>query len=314
MFSSNRFRVYSNPLIAAHEPFPGLLELPLRSRVIEEKLTGEGCRIWEGLIAPESVLCSVHSERYVQLIKKLSTHGVLRSTFGSLLSPHLQYYCRVSSGSYAAILSSVGSCLSAFSHIEDGQIDRAFVLARPPGHHASTERGEGFCLINNVAVVAKVAIKKGMKVAVVDFDRHHGNGTEEILSRYLKDSLFVSSFQEGCKYAVHAGVSPKNSLRVPLSSFSNDEEVCARYREDVIPKIEQFKPDLILISAGFDMCKGDPLTNLQVTYKGYRDITRMILDVANIHCKGRVLSVLEGGYDPVIFMDSVISHVKELAE
>lgn len=314
MFPPSRLRVYASPLVTMHEPFPGLLELPLRFNAIEKALADEGYDLHHGSIADDSDLCSVHSERYVQLIKKLSRYDVLRSTLGSLLSPHLQYYCRVSRGSYKAILVSVGSCLSALEHIIEGKIDRAFVLVRPPGHHASTERGEGFCLVNNVAVVANAAMKHGMKVAVIDFDRHHGNGTEEILSRYKEQALFVSSFQERCKYAVHAGDEPSNSLRVPLPSFSDDEAVCAIYKERVVPKVESFKPDLIVISAGFDMCKGDPLTNLSVTQKGYGEITRMLIDIARVHSNGRVLSVLEGGYSPAIFMDSVLSHVKELAK
>lgn len=314
MFVDNRFRVYANPLVVSHEPFPGLLELPLRFNAIEKALVGKGYKTYEGVSAEESVLCSVHSNRYVQLIKKLSSQSVVLSAFGSIMSPHLQYYCRVSRGTFASILASVGSCLTALEAVVDGSIDRAFVLVRPPGHHASTERGEGFCLVNNVAIVSKLAMDKGMKVAVVDFDRHHGNGTEEILSRYGDQVLFVSSFQEGCKYVTHAGIAPKNSLRVPLPSSSDDDAVCALYKEKVVPKIVEFKPDFIVISAGFDMCKGDPLTNLHVTHSGYSEITRMIVEVADTHCKGRVLSVLEGGYDPAIFMDSVLSHVEQLTK
>lgn len=313
MISNNRFKIYANSSALFHEPFPGLLELPLRFNVIEKALISEGYNVSKGSVADESVLRLVHSDRYIQLIKKLSHNSVVLSTLGSLLSPHLQYYCRVSRGSFAAILASIGSCLSAFDNIANGIINRAFVIVRPPGHHASTERGEGFCLVNNVAVVAKCAIDRGMKVVVIDFDRHHGNGTEEILSRYNKSILFVSSFQEGCKYVVHAGETPKNSLRVSLPSFSDDVAMCLKYKEIVIPVIDQFKPDIIIISAGFDMCKGDPLTNLCITQKGYGEIMRMITEVSDTHCKGRVLSVLEGGYDLAIFMRSVMSHVNELA-
>lgn len=313
MFQNNRFQIYANPSIGSHIPFPGLLELPLRFNAINTALQTNGYPVLKGVEADESVLSSVHSNRYIQLIKKLSNQGVVLSTMGSVMSPHLQYYCRVSRGTFTSILASVGACLTALEAITDGTKDRAFVLVRPPGHHASTERGEGFCLVNNVAIVAKFAIDKGMKVAVVDFDRHHGNGTEEILSRYGDQVLFASSFQEGCKYVIHAGDAPKNSLRVPLPALSDDEAVCALYKEKVVPKIDEFKPDFILVSAGFDMCKGDPLTNLQVTQRGYGDITRMLTEIADTHCKGRVLSVLEGGYEPAIFMTSVLSHVKQLA-
>lgn len=179
-------------------------------------------------------------------------------------------------------------------------------------HQLSGE--EGFCLVNNVGIVAKRAIDQGMRVAVVDFDRHHGNGTEEILSHYLDDVLFISSFQEGCKYALRAGETPINSIRVPILSYSGDSMLCARYEEEVIPKLIEFMPDIVIISAGFDMCKGDPLTNLCITQRGYGDITRMLVDVANQHCNGRVLSILEGGYDPALFIGSVLSHVIELAK
>jgi acetoin utilization deacetylase AcuC-like enzyme len=301
-------------VVRKHQPFPGLLELPLRFDRIKKTLEDEGYLIQDGRLADESALTSVHSKQYVDLLKKLSKSGLVKSTFGSLLSPYLQYYCRVSQGSYEAILASVGSCITAFDQIASGAVDRTFVLVRPPGHHASTERGEGFCLVNNVGIVARHAIDQGMKVAVVDFDRHHGNGTEEILSHYANDSLFISSFQEGCKYALRAGEAPRNSIRVPIPSYSDDSMLCARYEEAVIPKLSEFMPDIIIISAGFDMCKGDPLTNLCITQSGYGDITRKLVDVANLHCKGRVLSVLEGGYDPSLFMDSVLSHVIELAK
>ncbi len=307
-----RFEVFGNSFSLEHKPFPGLLEKPLRYVAIEDALKAEGYTINHSLWpVTDALLSSVHEPQYVALLRKLSTQGAVQSTLGSLVSPRLQYYCRVSPGSYYAVMASVGSCLSAFHKILWWDVDRVFVLARPPGHHASTGRGEGFCLVNNVAVVAKVAIEHGMRVAVVDFDRHHGNGTEEILSRFGKNALFVSSFQEGCKYARRT-VS-ENSLRVPIPGFSGDDEVCSLYEERVIPSLVEFAPDIILVSAGFDMCDGDPLTNLRVTQNGYAGITRMLVEVANRCCKGRVLSVLEGGYDPSIFMSSVLSHVSELS-
>lgn len=145
MQTNSRFRIYANSLAKKHQPFPRLLELPLRFERIKQTLEKEYF-IQEGRLADESVLTSIHSERYVELIRKLSRSGRIRSALGSLLSPHLQYYCRVSQGSYEAILASVGSCITALEDILSGAIDRAFVLVRPPGHHASTERGRRLLL------------------------------------------------------------------------------------------------------------------------------------------------------------------------
>ncbi len=313
MCPDNLVSVYSHASSMKHIPFPHLLELPLRFSAVETALRRVGYSMKEGEIVDEVALSSVHTSHYLSLLKRLSNSSSFVSTVGSILSPHLQYYCRVSPGSYTAILASVGSCLSAYRDVMSRITRRAFVLVRPPGHHASAERGEGFCLVNNIAILAKSAVDQGMKVVVIDFDRHHGNGTEEILSKFGNSALFVSSFQEGCKYALHAGGAPQNSVRIPIPSFSDDVALRSLYQSVAVRKIKEFSPDILLISAGFDMCDGDPLTNLRITKKGYGEITRMLVECADAHCGGRVISVLEGGYDPKIFMDSVLSHVEQLS-
>lgn len=256
-----------------------------------------------------------HSKKYVECLHSISNMGLVRATLANIFNPHIQWYTRVSPGSYFAAVNAAGTVCRAVNDVIAGDTTRAFCSVRPPGHHAGYERGEGFCLLNNVAIGAlhALSLREDMKVVVVDFDRHHGNGTEEILSKCEPGNLlFFSSYQEGCKYV--RGEAPHNSVRVPIPAGSDFSAIRKLYEENVLPRMLEFKPDLILVSAGFDMHPSDPLTNLCVTAKDYYELTRMLVDSANKTCGGRIVSVLEGGYNLTALQDCVYEHVTALGE
>jgi acetoin utilization deacetylase AcuC-like enzyme len=311
----NDFLIYFSDEITEHRPFPGLLELPRRSHAIKSSLQREFPFVEVTRKSLKEDLYAVHDKEYVNLIFAMSKMGMIKSSLYSLFDKRLQYYCRVSPGTANAITSSCGLLLQAFDDIIAKRIAKAFCIVRPPGHHAGIARGEGFCLVNNIAVIAKKALDVGMRVAIVDFDRHHGNGTQEIVKTFDEKVLLISSYQEGCKYAkgYEEGLCD-NSLLLSLPAHSSDDVLVERYITIVAPALIRHAPDIVLISAGFDMCDGDPLTNLHITLWGYWEITRILTEIANKTARGRIISVLEGGYEPSLFMPSLHMHVKALYE
>ena len=252
---AEQFHVFSSDLVANHHPFPRLLESPLRSRAIKSALEVAGYRFAEAArSASIADLYAVHDKKYIDLILAMGQMGAIRSTYHSLIDPRLQYYCRVSNGTTDAVLSSCGLVLQALEDISAGRLYRAFCIVRPPGHHAGIARGEGFCLVNNIAVAARKAVDAGMRVAIVDFDRHHGNGTQEIVRTFGENILFVSSYQEGCRYAkkYQEGLQG-NSLLLSIPGNSSDDKLIERYASIVVPALSRHAPDILFISAGFDM-------------------------------------------------------------
>lgn len=205
----------------------------------------------------------------------------------------------------------------AVDDVVAGKVTRAFCAGRPPGHHAGPASGEGFCLFSNVAIGALAALDRGVaRVAVVDFDRHHGNGTQMTLLREgpREDVLFVSSYQEGCKYSGNAMKNHPHMVSVPIAVGSSFAQVCSQYYRKVVPALKAFKPDLLLISAGFDLHKSDPLSSVQLESKDYYDLTRLIVDAAKSDRPDLpVVSVLEGGYNLKALKDCVGYHLKALA-
>lgn len=196
---------------------------------------------------------------------------------------------------------------------------RAFCPARPPGHHAEKEKAMGFCLFNNIAVGARYAQKRGVdRVAIVDFDVHHGNGTE---SAFYGDGtvLFISFHQyphypgTGGSRDVGEGAGKGFNINIPLPSGSGDEEYKTAMESTVIPAIERFEPNLVMVSAGFDAHRDDPLSDLQVTEGGFGEITRGIVAASGKSAMGRVVSVLEGGYNLESMAASALAHARMLA-
>ncbi len=225
----------------------------------------------------------------------------------------------VSRESYEAALLAAGGVLKAVDAVVGGQVRNAFCAVRPPGHHATRNRAMGFCLFNNVAIAAKYIRDRHhlSRVLIVDWDAHHGNGTQEAFYSD-PDVLYFSTHQFPCYPGSGAasergeGAGLGSTVNVPMRPGSGDAEYLKAFREILLPAAEKFKPDFVLISAGFDARRGDPITNLDVTTEGFRRMTEMVKGIAEKHSGGRLVSVLEGGYNLENLGESVVAHVREL--
>ena len=219
----------------------------------------------------------------------------------------------LSPGSLTAALRAVGGMVAAVDAVMAGAATNAFVAGRPPGHHAETATAMGFCLFGTVAIGAKRLLDHhGLsRVAIVDFDVHHGNGTQDLLWDEAR-VLFLSSHQMPLypgTGAAHERGALGQIINIPLRSGSGSTAMRAAYEAQVFPALEAYKPEFILISAGFDAHEDDPLAGLNWQDEDYAWITRRLLDIADTHCCGRVVSTLEGGYDLEALEHSVAAHL-----
>jgi acetoin utilization deacetylase AcuC-like enzyme len=224
----------------------------------------------------------------------------------------------VAPGSLTAALRAVGGCVAAVDTVLGGEVANAFVACRPPGHHAERETAMGFCLFGNVAIAARHAMERhGLaRVAIVDFDVHHGNGTQDLLWDEPR-ALFVSSHQmplyPGSGHPHETGAYD-NVINIPLAPMTDGNAMRRAYEDEVIPALLDWRPELLLISAGFDAHAADPLANLDWTAEDFAWLTERLCDVAEDACAGRVVSTLEGGYDLDALGASVAAHVRVLME
>jgi acetoin utilization deacetylase AcuC-like enzyme len=227
----------------------------------------------------------------------------------------------VSEKSYDVALLAVGGVLAAVDAIMAGRARNAFCAVRPPGHHAFPERAMGFCLLNQVAIATRyVQEKHGVaRVLIVDWDAHHGNGTQAIF--YGDPSvLYFSTHQypyypgTGSAQATGKGAGRGTTLNVPLKAGSGDKDIVRAFREKLLPAAEAFRPGFGFVAAGFDAHHQDPLAQLKVTGEGYAKLTRIVVDIANRFADGRIVSVLEGGYDLEALSRSVEAHLDALME
>jgi acetoin utilization deacetylase AcuC-like enzyme len=223
----------------------------------------------------------------------------------------------VSPGSKDATIDAVGSIITAIDGVQNNEFKNAFCAVRPPGHHAEKNKAMGFCIYNNVAVGAHYLLKKYRlkKVAIIDFDVHHGNGTQDIFYNNKK-VLYVSTHQ----FPYYPGTGSEkekgkfnNIFNIPLPAGTNSEEYLNAY-EFVLKKIKDFKPEFILLSAGFDAHKDDPLAQFQLQSKDFYELTKRTLELSKLYSYGKVVSILEGGYDLKALQKSTEMHVKALLE
>lgn len=229
---------------------------------------------------------------------------------------HLDPDTVISPGSQTAALRAVGATIAAIDVVmaEDGA--NAFCAIRPPGHHAEAERAMGFCLYNNIAIGARyVQQKYGLsRVAIIDFDVHHGNGTQKIFEKdpgvFYASTHQAPPFYPGTGEAGERGVG--NIVNVPLAAGAGGREFREAYDAVILPALHAFRPEFLFISAGFDAHIKDPLANLMLTGEDYRWVSRHLMAVADLHARGRVVSLLEGGYDLEGLAEGVDAHVKAL--
>ena len=223
----------------------------------------------------------------------------------------------VSPGSKEASSAAVGSIITAIDGVQNKEFKNAFCAVRPPGHHAEKNKAMGFCIYNNVAVGTHYLIEKYKlkKIAIIDFDVHHGNGTQDIF--YDNEKVLYISTHQYPYYPGSGNNSEKgkhnNVLNIPLPAGTNSEEYLNAY-EHVLKKLKQFAPEFILFSAGFDAHKDDPLAQLQLNTKDFYDLTKRTLQIVKSTCKGNVVSILEGGYDLNALKESTEMHINALLE
>jgi acetoin utilization deacetylase AcuC-like enzyme len=255
-------------------------------------------------------LTRVHPANYVEAILSI------RPADGELV--RLDPDTAMSAGSAEAALRAAGAAVAGVDAVMDGWARAAFAAVRPPGHHAEFARPMGFCLFNSVAVAALHARARWgvQRVAVVDFDVHHGNGTQAIFAADA-DLFYASSHQHPCYpgtgQAWERG-SANNVVNAPLRPGSGSAEFRAAWSDTILPELDRFAPGLLIVSAGFDAHKADPLAQLRVETNDYAWITRELMQVATRHCGGRLVSVLEGGYDLEALAASVAAHVRTLMQ
>lgn len=256
----------------------------------------------------QSILSKTHSSNYIdQVQNSFPTKGLYFLDGDTVVSP----------GSKDATKDAVGSIITAIDGVENKEFKNAFCCVRPPGHHAEKEKAMGFCIYNNVAVGANYLIEKYKykKIAIIDFDVHHGNGTQDIFYNN-KNVLYISTHQ----YPYYPGSGSEkengkfnNILNIPLSAGTTAEQYLNAY-EHVLNKIQEFKPEFILFSAGFDAHMDDPLAQLRLSSEDFYIITKRTLEISKPFCNGNVVSILEGGYDLQALQKSTQRHVDALIE
>lgn len=299
-----------------HDPGPFHPERPERLRAIHQRLEQSGLLAKLTVLSPEPAplkwITTLHDPDYIERFQKACAKGF--TMFQSADNGICQ-------DSYDIALLAVGGVLKACDAVMTGEVDNAFCAIRPPGHHAERARAMGFCFFNNVALGAcYLQEQHGLgRIAIVDWDVHHGNGTQHLFE-YNPTVLYISTHEDpnfcypgtGRKSERGKGPGEGYTLNFPFPPDSGDAEYLKVMREEIIPALQKFQPDFLLISAGFDAHADDPLAHIRLSREGYRQLGEALIGFARENCQGRVITVLEGGYNLEVLADCVADHIQLL--
>jgi acetoin utilization deacetylase AcuC-like enzyme len=305
-----------DPRFEEHDTGAGHPEHAGRLQRVRRDLTDSGlkdrCRIVQPTPADDGQLRLVHDPDYIRrVVETCETAPATLDSADTVVCP----------GSERIARSAVGALIALTRAVVRGELSRGFAALRPPGHHAERDRAMGFCLYNNVAAAARnLTRNEGLaRVLIVDWDVHHGNGTQHIFEE-ASDIFFFSVHQwplypgTGAREERGRGAGRGTTLNCPLPPGSGDEPFLSTLRDELAAAAERFRPDFVLVSAGFDAHRRDPLANLEVSTEGFAEATRIVCDLARRFAGGRLVSTLEGGYDLDALGDSVKAHLEVLLE
>ena len=303
--------LYRSSEFARHD-LPSHVENQRRLAAIEAALQREGllANRSQPIFQPATVeqLARVHELAYIEALEHAVAQGEGWIDDDTYFGP----------SSYAVATLAAGAAATAVDAALDGDAPRGFVLARPPGHHARPSIGMGFCLFDTIAVGAAQALARGVeRIAIVDWDVHHGNGTQEIF--YESPRVFFSSIHQwplypGTGAASETGYGPGDgfTLNMPLAAGASNDDYLRVLDESILPRMRAYEPELVLVSAGYDCHRADPLGGMQLDEAGFEAMTRRLLDLAETTASGRIVLVLEGGYDPPALARSVVRTIEVL--
>lgn len=307
---------HCSPDYLRHDTGPGHVENPHRYEVLGEALSETAATLGavslpNRLVTQEELL-RCHTAEYLEI-----AHTDVTSSARQLRTGDTE----ICPESEEVAMLGAGAGLSAIEAVFENQVERAFVAVRPPGHHATADRGMGFCLYNNVALMARHAQERfGIeRVLIVDWDVHHGNGTQDIF--YTDESVFFFSTHQqgiyphsGAKDETGSGSGEGSTMNFPLPAGTGIEHFLQIFNESLVPAMDDFNPELVLVSAGFDASVNDLLGDLKLTPGDFATLTRIVVSIANQWANGRVVSILEGGYHPGDLAACGVAHLKALAE
>jgi acetoin utilization deacetylase AcuC-like enzyme len=310
---------FTHPDCRRHDMGRGHPECPERLDAIEDRLLASG--IGDALDRREAPLASTelielaHDRLLVAGIRGMAEELREQEDAGGDELLHIDPDTAMNRHTWNAVLRASGAAMAATDAVIAGELSNAFCAVRPPGHHACRSRAMGFCIFNNVAIAARYALERHglQRVAIVDFDVHHGNGTEDILAgddRVLMVGIFQHPFYPHSGFGAHAD----NMVNLPVPAYTKGPAIRAMIEKEWLPRLEAFRPQMIFISAGFDAHRDDDLGQLGLVEADYTWMTQQIRAVAERHAQGRIVSSLEGGYNLGALGRSVEAHLRALAD